>query len=122
MKHEILNDNQRENYVASDIQEDLVDVLIQRFGEINSVVLDCQERMPYVDGHFDRILVSNICQIVLHQLREFSEFVTYKKMYSQWSFCVKGNWSIRLLVKSQHNGYLKNDITSPTNGLFNGST
>ncbi len=56
LKYEKLSQEQRVNYVAVDIRENMVAALRHRFPEIRAVVGDCQVRMDFEDGYFDRMV------------------------------------------------------------------
>lgn len=62
MNYERLSDEQTKNYVAVDIRANMVAELRRKFPEIQSVVGDCQERMDFEDGHFDRILAIHVLE------------------------------------------------------------
>lgn len=62
LKYELLDEQQRNNYVAVDIRENMIAELQHNFPEINSVVGDCQKRMNFDDGYFDRILAIHVLE------------------------------------------------------------
>jgi len=62
LKYEKLNLAQKLNYVAVDIRENMITELRKQFPEINSVVGDCQTRMDFEDGYFDRILAIHVLE------------------------------------------------------------
>jgi ubiquinone/menaquinone biosynthesis C-methylase UbiE len=60
--YEKLSRAQKANYVAVDIRENMVATLRSRFPEIQAVVGDCQRRMEFADGFFDRILAIHVLE------------------------------------------------------------
>ncbi len=62
LKYERLNQEQRDNYVAVDIRENMMAELRSQFPEIRAVVGDCQTRMNFADGLFDRILAIHVLE------------------------------------------------------------
>jgi len=62
LKYERLNHEQRDNYVAVDIRENMMAELRNQFPEIRAVVGDCQTRMDFADGLFDRILAIHVLE------------------------------------------------------------
>jgi ubiquinone/menaquinone biosynthesis C-methylase UbiE len=75
LEYEQLSQEQKANYFAVDIRENMVAELRNRFPEINSIVGDCQMRMNFEDGCFDRILAIH----VLEHLSNLPEAI--KEMY-----------------------------------------
>jgi len=62
IKYEKLNLSQRENYYAVDIRENMISELRKKSPEINSIVGDCQSRLDFDDGYFDRILAIHVLE------------------------------------------------------------
>lgn len=62
MNYERLTEEQTKNYVAVDIRENMIAELQRKFPAIQSIVGDCQERMDFEDGHFDRILAIHVLE------------------------------------------------------------
>ncbi|TAL75471.1 MAG: class I SAM-dependent methyltransferase [Burkholderiaceae bacterium] len=62
LKYERLNDQQKASYVAVDIRENMVAESRKLFPDIRAVVGDCQRRMDFEDGHFDRILAIHVLE------------------------------------------------------------
>ncbi|MGI2033763.1 class I SAM-dependent methyltransferase [Rhizobium panacihumi] len=62
MKYEELDEEQKQNYVAVDIRVNMIDELHRKFPDIQAVVGDCQKRMGFEDGHFDRILAIHVLE------------------------------------------------------------
>ncbi len=77
--YEHLTEVQRRNYYAIDIRDNMVAELRRRHPEVNSVVADCQERLDFPDGHFDRILAIHVLEhlpnlpAALHEIRRVSK-------------------------------------------------
>lgn len=62
LSYEKLSAEQSENYVAVDIRENMVATLRTRFPNIKAIVGDCQERLDFDDGYFDRILAIHVLE------------------------------------------------------------
>jgi ubiquinone/menaquinone biosynthesis C-methylase UbiE len=62
VKYEKLSAIQRDNYYAVDIRENMVFELRKQAPEIHSFVADCQGRMNFDDGYFDRILAIHVLE------------------------------------------------------------
>ncbi len=62
LKYEKLSQEQKGNYVAVDIRENMVAEIHSQFPDIRAVVGDCQKRMDFDDGHFDRILAIHVLE------------------------------------------------------------
>lgn len=60
--YERLSEVQEKNYVAVDIRQNMIAELQMRFPSINAIVGDCQERLGYEDGYFDRILAIHVLE------------------------------------------------------------
>lgn len=62
LEYEKLTNIQLDNYVAVDIRENMIEVLRSRFPQVKAIVGDCQERLDFEDGHFDRILAIHVLE------------------------------------------------------------
>jgi len=62
LAYEALNPEQTKNYVAVDIRQNMVSALKARFPDIRAVVGDCQKRLNFADGYFDRILAIHVLE------------------------------------------------------------
>jgi ubiquinone/menaquinone biosynthesis C-methylase UbiE len=62
LAYERLTAAQRASYVALDIRENMIAEFSAKYPDVKAVVADCQKRMPYVDGHFDRILAIHVLE------------------------------------------------------------
>lgn len=60
--YEKLDDAQTANYVALELRENMAEAIRQRFPQIQSMAGDCQERLPFPDGHFDRVLAVHVLE------------------------------------------------------------
>lgn len=89
MNYEKLTEEQTKNYVAVDIRENMVAELHRKFPAIQSVVGDCQKRMEFEDGHFDRVLAIH----VLEHLPNLPDAV--KEMYR---LCDKKNGTLSIVI------------------------
>jgi ubiquinone/menaquinone biosynthesis C-methylase UbiE len=62
LEFEELSAEQRANYVAVDIRENMVGEIRKRFPGIHAIVGDCQQRLDFDDGHFDRIVAIHVLE------------------------------------------------------------
>lgn len=62
LEFETLTPHQQVNYVAVDIRENMVAEIRKRFSSIQAVVGDCQRRLEFDDGYFDRILAIHVLE------------------------------------------------------------
>ena len=51
-----------QQYTVLELRSELVDVLHRRFPQVKAIVGDCQQRLPFADGCFDRILVIHVLE------------------------------------------------------------
>jgi len=62
LKYEKLSAEQRANYFAVDIRENMVSELRAQFPDVNSIVGDCQGVMDFEGDYFDRILAIHVLE------------------------------------------------------------
>jgi len=62
LKYERLDEQQKTNYFAVDIRENMVAEFRNKFPDIRAVVGDCQMHMDFEDGYFDRILAVHVLE------------------------------------------------------------
>jgi ubiquinone/menaquinone biosynthesis C-methylase UbiE len=62
LRYEKLSEEQKENYYAVDIRQNMVNELKLHFPEVNSFVGDCQKKLDFEDGFFDRILAIHVLE------------------------------------------------------------
>lgn len=62
LKYEKLSPEQTANYVAVDIRENMVAEIRSNCPQIRAVVGDCQKRMDFEDGYFDRLLAIHVLE------------------------------------------------------------
>lgn len=62
LAYEKLTPEQASSYVAVDIRENMVERLRERFPRVQAMVADCQRKLPFPDGHFDRIVVVHLLE------------------------------------------------------------
>jgi ubiquinone/menaquinone biosynthesis C-methylase UbiE len=62
LEFETLTPEQAANYYAVDIRTNMVDGLRQRHPEVNAIVGDCQQKLDFPDGYFDRILAIHVLE------------------------------------------------------------
>ena len=62
LEYEQLTETQEANYVAVDIRANMVAALRSRFPNIQAIEGDCQKKMDFEDGFFDRILAIHVLE------------------------------------------------------------
>lgn len=62
LAHESLTQEQRRNYVALELRENMLECLRDRHPDVQGIAGDCQERLPFEDDHFDRVLAIHILE------------------------------------------------------------
>jgi SAM-dependent methyltransferase len=62
LKYEKLTDEQERRYVAVETRQNMADRLHQNCPKIQTYVGDCQERLNFADGFFDRIIAINVLE------------------------------------------------------------
>ncbi len=62
LSYERLSDAQRRNYVALDLRSNMVERIRERFPDVTAYVGDCQSRLDFADGYFDRILAIHVLE------------------------------------------------------------
>ncbi|HXG47790.1 MAG TPA: class I SAM-dependent methyltransferase [Methylomirabilota bacterium] len=62
LDYERLSDEQRRHYVALELRENMAARIRERFPLVQTTVGDCQERLPFPDGQFDRVLAIHVLE------------------------------------------------------------
>lgn len=62
LAHEHLTAEQETNYVALEIRPEMANTIRQRFPRIQVRLGDCQQRLDFPDGYFDRILAIHVLE------------------------------------------------------------
>ena len=62
LEYENLNAEQESNYVAVDIRENMVAEIRRRFPKVTAIEGDCQQRLDFSDGYFDRVLAIHVLE------------------------------------------------------------
>lgn len=62
LKYEHLSADQEAQYVAVDIRDNMAAEIRRGFPRVQVLVANCQDRMPVVDGHFDRVLAIHVLE------------------------------------------------------------
>lgn len=52
----------RQEYHAVEIRQNMIDELKRRFPQVHAVKADCQDRLPFEDGYFDRAVVVHVLE------------------------------------------------------------
>jgi SAM-dependent methyltransferase len=62
LSYERLTPEQKSHYVALELRQNMADRIKERFPEIQVYVGDCQARLDFEDGYFDRILAIHVLE------------------------------------------------------------
>lgn len=62
LKYEKFTPEQKRNYVALEIRENMAAQIQARHPEITTQVADCQQTLPFPDDHFDRVLAIHVLE------------------------------------------------------------
>jgi len=62
LEFESLTDEQTENYYAVELRPNMTAELSRRFPKIHAITGDCQQRLNFSDGYFDRILAIHVLE------------------------------------------------------------
>ena len=62
LSYEVLTEEQERHYVALELRANMAEQLRARFPKIQVVIGDCQQRLPFADGYFDRILAVHVLE------------------------------------------------------------
>ncbi|HEX8168875.1 MAG TPA: class I SAM-dependent methyltransferase [Beijerinckiaceae bacterium] len=55
-------DLSRQDYYCIEMRQHLADEIMRRFPQVKAVVGDCQQRMPFDDDFFDRVVVTHVLE------------------------------------------------------------
>jgi SAM-dependent methyltransferase len=61
-EHLRYEDVSRQEYYALELREELAEVIRERYPEVKALVADCQERLPFDDACFDRVLAVHVLE------------------------------------------------------------
>lgn len=61
-EHIRFEDLEDQEYFAVELRQELAENLGERFPTVTTVVADCQERLPFDDGFFDRVLAIHVLE------------------------------------------------------------
>jgi SAM-dependent methyltransferase len=62
LEYESLTPEQERNYYALELRENMSREIQRRFPHIRTITGDCQQRLPFADGFFDRILAIHVLE------------------------------------------------------------
>jgi SAM-dependent methyltransferase len=62
LQYERLTPEQTRGYVALELRENMAVRIRERFPSVRALVHDCQTRLPFSDGHFDRVLAIHVLE------------------------------------------------------------
>ena len=55
-------DLSRQEYTCVELRDDMAASLQQRFPAVKTIIGDCQDRLPFDDGHFDRVVAVHVLE------------------------------------------------------------
>jgi ubiquinone/menaquinone biosynthesis C-methylase UbiE len=62
LEYETLTPEQEANYHALELRENMSREIRRRFPGVRTVTADCQQRLPFPDGYFDRVLAVHVLE------------------------------------------------------------
>lgn len=62
LNYEILTPEQKSHYYALELRENMAEGIRQAHPDVQTICADCQERMPFDDGYFDRVLAIHVLE------------------------------------------------------------
>jgi SAM-dependent methyltransferase len=62
LRYETLSGEQQEGYFAVELRENMAEQIRAKFPRIEAIVGDCQNRLPFSDGHFDRYVAVHVLE------------------------------------------------------------
>lgn len=62
LHYEKLTPEQEANYHCLELRENMAAAIRERFPRVQAIVGDCQERLNYADGYFDRVLAIHVLE------------------------------------------------------------
>lgn len=62
LEYEVLSEEQRRGYYCNEFRENMAAEIRRRYPEVQTVVGDCQARMDFEDGFFDRIIAVHVLE------------------------------------------------------------
>jgi SAM-dependent methyltransferase len=62
LEYETLTPEQRKNYYALELRENMSAVIAKNYPDINAITGDCQKRLDFEDGFFDRVLAIHVLE------------------------------------------------------------
>ena len=62
LNYENLNDDQKKNYYALDIRENVLNTLKRDHPKINAILGDCEERLSFENNYFDRVIAIHVLE------------------------------------------------------------
>jgi SAM-dependent methyltransferase len=99
LNYERLNEAQRRNYFALDLRDNMVERLKQRFPDVTACVGDCQARLDFADGYFDRILAIHVLEHLPNlpaAIREMHRLVDKQRGVFSIVIPCEGGWAYSL--------------------------
>ena len=62
LNYEKLNDDQKKNYYAMDIRENLLKIIAKEYPMVNTILGDCEKKINFENNFFDRVIAIHILE------------------------------------------------------------
>ena len=62
LNYERLNDNQKKNYYAMDLRENLLKIISKEHPMVNTILGDCEKKINFENNFFDRVIAIHILE------------------------------------------------------------
>jgi SAM-dependent methyltransferase len=87
-----------QEYHAIELREELCNKIKELFPGVNAVAADCQDRTPFEDGYFDRIIAIHVLEHLPNLPKALKEFHRIMKKDAKLSVVIpcEGAWAHRL--------------------------
>jgi ubiquinone/menaquinone biosynthesis C-methylase UbiE len=95
LKYEKLTSAQKSNYTALELRPNMAAKIGERFPEIQTHVGDCQKRLQFSDGYFDRILAIHVLEHLPNLPAAIAEM---------YRVCNKGNGVFSVVIPCEGSG------------------
>ncbi len=95
LEYEKLSTQQKKNYVALELRDNMAQAIAAKFPEVQTLIGDCQQRLPFADNYFDRVIAIHILEHLPNlpaALREIHRLLN--KQHGQFSIVIpcEGGW------------------------------
>lgn len=113
MRYERLSPAQERDYCAVELRENMAERIRARYPQIQVITGDCQDRLPFADGHFDRYLAIH----VLEHLPNLPACVR-----EAWRLLDRRHGQLLVVIPCEGGGRTRAPAACPLNGYLNAPT